>query len=69
MDTLTIELLVSIRSNLKLDMVDLSPEPGQKAKFLTPSKVNDDEIHFIKFEGRLPTIELSAAAMKKMDIA
>ena len=63
-DSLTIELLVSIRCNMKLDMIDLSPDPGQKVNFLTPSKINDDEIHFVKFEGRMPAIELSMAALK-----
>ena len=63
-DSLTIELLVSIRCNMKLDLIDLSPDPGQKVNFLTPSKINDDEIHFVKFEGRLPPIELSMAALK-----
>ena len=63
-DSLTIELLVSIRCNMKLDLIDLSPDPGQKVNLLTPSKINDDEIHFVKFEGRLPPIELSMAALK-----
>ena len=67
MDTLTMELLVAIRSNLKLDLIDLGPDPGQKAKFLTPSRINDDEIHFVKFEGRVPPIELSMAAMKNTE--
>ena len=64
-DSLTIELIVAIKSNLKLDLVDLKPEKNQKKKsYLTASKINDDEIHFVKFEGRLPALELSLATAK-----
>ena len=62
-DTLTIELLVGIRSSLKLDLVDCEPEKGQKANFLTKSRRLDDEIHFVKFEGKIPPIELSRQAI------
>lgn len=64
-DTLTLELIVAIKSNLKLDLVDLSPDDRhQKVNFLTNSKKTDDEIHFVKFEGRLPSLELSMATVK-----
>ena len=68
MDSLTMELLVAIKSSLKLDLVDLSPDEGQRPNFLTESKLNDDEIHFVKFEGRLPTIEMTPASIKNLDI-
>ena len=64
MDSLTIELQVAIKSNLKLDLVDKKPEADQKKRFLTPSQRNDDEIHFVKFEGRFPVIELSMEGIK-----
>ena len=63
-DTLTLELVVAIRTNLKLDIVDLNPDKGQQARFLTKSKRNDDEIHYVKFEGKLPPLELSMEALK-----
>ena len=65
MDTLTMELKVAIRSNLKLDLVDLNPDAGQKPNFLSPNRKNDDEIHFVQFEGRLPAVELSMEAIKQ----
>ena len=65
MDTLTLELKVAIRSNLKLDLVDLKPDAGQNPNFLSPKRKNDDEIHFVQFEGRMPAIELSMEAMKQ----
>jgi len=65
MDSLTIELLVAIRSNLKLDLVDKKPGAEQEKKsFLTKSRRNDDEIHFVKFEGRFPVMELSLEKIK-----
>lgn len=63
-DTLTLELIVAIKSNLKLDLIDRHPDKGQRQQFLTPSKRNDDEIHFVRFEGRLPALELSMATIK-----
>ena len=59
------ELKVAIRSNLKLDLVDLKPDADQRPNFLSPKRKNDDEIHFVQFEGRLPAVELSLEAMKQ----
>lgn len=55
MKSMTLEMLISIKSNLKLDLIDLKPDLDQKkTNFLTHSRINDDEIHFIKFEGKIP---------------
>ena len=65
-ETLNLELVVAISSNLKLDLVDLNPDQGQeKIRFLTKSKRNDNETHYIKFEGKLPPLELSLKALRE----
>ena len=64
-DTLTVEIIVAFKSNLKLDLVDLHPDKGQqRTTFLTRLMRPEEEIHFVKFEGKLPTIELSMATVK-----
>ena len=66
--TVTLEMQVAIKSNLKLDLVDLSPDiDQQKITFMDPSRQNDNEIHFVKFEGLLPISNLTTDLFKDHD--
>ena len=49
---LTLELIVKIRTNYKLDLVDSSS--SEKNKLISKGAEIDDEIHFVKFEGFYP---------------
>lgn len=60
---ISIEILVKIRTNLKLDLIG---ESSSTTESLIPaSRKTDDEIHYVKFEGFYPEFELSPESLKR----
>ncbi len=55
---MTIELIVKITTNYKLNLVEPS---GQK--LILPGNTRDEEVHFVKFEGIYPDFEISRQNM------
>ena len=55
------ELILQFRTNLKLDLVDL--KTGES--IIDQRSKADHEIHFVRFEGRHPPIELNMSGLKE----
>ena len=61
-DGLTLEVVAKIRTNLKLNVK--VKEGGSSDKLIDRSKEIDDELHFVKFEGFYPSLELDPKALQ-----
>ena len=61
-NNITLEVLVRIRTNIKLTLTSLDPKTKETIYLGTP---HENEFHFLKFEGCLPPIEMSMEAIKK----
>lgn len=59
---ITLEVLVRMRSNLKLVLTQLDQKTKETKYMGTPL---ENEFHFVKFEGCLPPIEMNMEAIKK----
>jgi hypothetical protein len=57
--TLNIEMLLRIETNLKLNLID------RKGKSLLPD-INEEEVHFVKFEAIISTYELQLSTLWRM---
>ena len=53
-------MVLKVKTNLKLN---LSAHDNPLAKMIGPTKIRDEEIHFIRMEGRYPKIEISLAEL------
>ena len=61
-NNITLEVLVRIRSNLKLVLGTLDQKTKETLYMGAPQ---ENEFHFLKFEGCLPPIEMSLDAIRK----
>lgn len=61
-NNITLEVLVRVRSNLKLVLSSLDQKTKETIYMGTP---HENEYHFLKFEGCLPPVEMSMEAIKK----
>ena len=57
----TMEILVKVRTNYKLDLV----ESSTSSSLIPSSKLVDDELHFVRFEGCYPAFEFSPEKLMK----
>ncbi len=62
-NNLTWEVLVRFKTNTKLS---LEINDVETRKLIYQGNPEDDEYHFIKFEGKLPPLEMSMHALKNM---
>lgn len=62
-DNITLEVLIRIRTNLKLTLTSLDQKTKETLYMGSP---HDNEFHFVKFEGCLPPIEMNMEAIKKV---
>jgi hypothetical protein len=60
-DGMTMEIVVKVRTNYKLDLVD----PSSPSTLIPTSKSVDDELHFLRFEGFYPTFEFAPETFMK----
>jgi len=59
----TLEVLVRIKTNIKLTLSSLDPKTKE---IIYMGTKHENEFHFVKFEGCLPPIEMSMDAIKKI---
>lgn len=58
---MTLEIIVKIRTNYKLDIFDSS----NSSSLIPTTRTIDDELHFVKFEGFYPTFEFTPETLLK----
>ena len=59
-DGLTVEMIVKIKTNFKLNLFDKS-----RNQIISNNMATNEEVHFVKFEGIYPEFEFSPEALKK----
>jgi hypothetical protein len=60
---LTLEVLVRFKTNTKLN---LEINDVKTRKLIYQGNLEDSEYHFVKFEGKLPPLEMSIHALKSI---